>query len=108
MKTERETKCVATGARTFLSAGLCGCDQEADKNVRAPSWGLRTRMSALRMLRMAALLAGLATAVLPVWAATSSADSNIFMLDTRAVPSGTLTGLVQGNGTSARQRPGAN
>jgi hypothetical protein len=48
---------------------------------------------------MAALLAGLTTAVLPAWAATSSADSNIITVDTRGAQSGTLTGLVQGNGT---------
>ena len=103
MKTERETKCVAIGARTFLSAGLCGCDQEADKNVRAPWWGWRTRMSALqplRMLQVATLFAGLAATALPAWAATSSADSNIITVDTRGTQSGTLTGLVQGNGTA--------
>ncbi len=32
------------------------------------------------------------------WAATSSADSNIIAVDTRAVPTGTLTGLVEGGG----------
>jgi hypothetical protein len=102
MKTDRETKCVAIGARTFLSApSTSHCSQPhepADKNVRAP-WGWRTGMSALLMLRMAALLAGLAAAVLPAWAATSSANSNITTVDTRGAQSGTLTGLVQGNGT---------
>jgi hypothetical protein len=48
---------------------------------------------------MAALFAGLVTNVLPAWAATSSADSNIITVDTRGTQSGTLTGLVQGNGT---------
>jgi hypothetical protein len=48
---------------------------------------------------MAALLAALGTAVLPAWAATSSADSNITTVDTRGAQSGTLTGLVQANGT---------
>ena len=102
MNTERRTKSGPIGARTFLSASLCGCDQaeveEADKNVRAP-WGWRTGMSALRMLRMAALLAALAAAVLPARATTSSADSNITTVDTRGTQSGTLTGMVQGNGT---------
>jgi hypothetical protein len=46
MKTERETKCGAIGARTFLSASSCAREQcegkEADKNVRArvPGRGL--------------------------------------------------------------------
>jgi hypothetical protein len=102
MKTERKPKGETMGARTFVSAALCGCDQGdgegADKNVRAP-WGWRTGMSALRILRMAVFWAGLATAVVPAWATTSSADSNIITVDTRGAQSGTLTGLVQGNGT---------
>jgi hypothetical protein len=46
---------------------------------------------------MGALLAVLATAATPAWAATNSADSNIIIVDTRGAPSGTLTGLVQAN-----------
>jgi len=109
MKIERKPKGSPpgawTGAWTFLSAGLCRCDQakveKTGKNVHAP-WRWRTEMSALRMsaLRTAAFLVGLATAVLPAWAATSSADSNLTIVDTRSAQSGTLTGLVQGNGTS--------
>jgi Carboxypeptidase regulatory-like domain len=95
MKTERKPKGRPMGAWIFLSASLYGFDQGADKNVRAP-WGWRTGMSALRM---AALLAALATAGLRAWAATSAADSNIITVDTRGAQSGTLTGLVQGNGT---------
>ena len=86
MKTDSKAKGEPMGARTFLSAPTPTRER------------MRTGMSALRMLRMAALLAGLATAVLPAWAAMSSADSNIITVDTRGGQSGTLSGLVQGNG----------
>ena len=57
-------------------------------------------MNSFRRRNIIALAAitGLLAAASAV-AATNSADSNIITVDTRAVATGTLTGLVQGNGT---------